>query len=173
MDLHTHGAAAPIDRLHSELIRFAKSIHLLKQPISGVLPHSGSAPLLARLTTDGPQRSRQLAEHFSLDPSTVSRQVDQLVKAGLLRRTIDPDDGRAQLLEITEQGVAALNQHRAAVTELLHHVLDGWSAEDLTQFADLLARLNNDTATQLPTLMDRARRGERHPDPRTMQEKIA
>ena len=59
--------------------------------------------LLFQLVNDGPRRSSALAETACVDPSTVSRQVAQLVKAGLVERQSDPEDGRASLLVATEQ----------------------------------------------------------------------
>ena len=48
------------------------------------------------------------------DPSTVSRQVASLVKAGLVERQADPDDGRASILVPTELGRAKVREHSAA-----------------------------------------------------------
>ena len=59
-------------------------------------------------------RVTDLAELKQADPSTVSRQAAQLVKAGLARREADPADGRASRLAVTPSGVAACEQLRSA-----------------------------------------------------------
>src|SRR6058998_3946011 len=65
-----------------------------------------SFALLAHLVTGGPRRSSALAELVFTDPSTVSRQVGQLVKDGYVERRADPDDGRVSVLAATDEGKA-------------------------------------------------------------------
>lgn len=90
--------------LHQELIRFTRMMHLMKHSGNSGLVPPAAMPIIARLVHEGPMRSSALAELTYLDPSTVSRQVDALVKLALVRRTADPDDGRATLLEATPPG---------------------------------------------------------------------
>lgn len=45
-----------------------------------------------------------LADHLTLDKSTVSRSVDNLVNQGLMIRETDPEDRRFIVLRLTEQG---------------------------------------------------------------------
>jgi DNA-binding MarR family transcriptional regulator len=49
--------------------------------------------ILCRLADEGPQRLGVLAGAFKLDPSTITRQVQQLVEHGLTRRETDPPTG--------------------------------------------------------------------------------
>lgn len=118
----------------------------------------GAVPMLAHLVKGGPMRSSGLAEVTGLDPSTVSRQVDNLVKAGLVRRTADPEDGRATLLVATEQGDAEFAIYRRRVAELLDAVLQDWTVDQVENLTVSLRRLNEDAATRLPSLIDNHRR---------------
>jgi DNA-binding MarR family transcriptional regulator len=100
--------------------------------------------LLRRLARRGPMRASELAGWLHADPSTVSRQVAALVRAGLLERRADPEDGRASILALTPKAddlVAAHEQRRA---EHFAALLAGWSGDDLTRFAELLARFTAD-----------------------------
>lgn len=45
-----------------------------------------------------------LAETLSLEPSSLVRVVDQLLESGLLERHEDPNDRRARILRLTEEG---------------------------------------------------------------------
>jgi DNA-binding MarR family transcriptional regulator len=100
--------------------------------------------LLVHLVKDGPQRSSVLAESVHSDPSTVSRQVAQLVKLGLVERRPDPQDGRACLLAATAEGVRVFERNRAQRIELLAEMLGDWSTEEQETLRELLARFNTD-----------------------------
>jgi DNA-binding MarR family transcriptional regulator len=99
--------------------------------------------LLPPLRAMGPMRVTDLAEVKGADPSTVSRQAAQLVKAGLARREADPSDGRASRLAITDAGVAACERVRQARVAVLTRVLDEWPADRVAAFTDLFEEFND------------------------------
>jgi DNA-binding MarR family transcriptional regulator len=98
--------------------------------------------LLALLQDAGPLRASDLVARLGLDKSTVSRQVANLVGLGLVDRTADPDDGRAQVLTPSAEGAARLALIRTARRERWESDLGHWPAEDVATLADLLHRLN-------------------------------
>jgi len=49
-------------------------------------------------------RPGMLAEMLSLEPSSLVRIVDQLIQSGLVARHEDPQDRRAKILRLTEEG---------------------------------------------------------------------
>jgi DNA-binding MarR family transcriptional regulator len=55
-------------------------------------------------------RMQQLSDRVVLSRSRVSRVVDEMERAGLLRREPDPDDRRAAFAVITDEGRAALRK---------------------------------------------------------------
>jgi DNA-binding MarR family transcriptional regulator len=55
-------------------------------------------------------RMQQLSDRVVLSRSRVSRVVDEMEKAGLVRREADPDDRRASFAVITDDGRAALRK---------------------------------------------------------------
>ena len=144
----------PVRALHEELIRFAKSLHMLRQNNPAGPTSTAGVPLLAKLVNQGPARSRDLAEAVCLDPSTVSRQVEQLVRAGHVVRTADPHDGRATLLRATPAGVDELAAHRARMEQMLGHLVDDWDAQSVATLVDSLRKLNDAAATRLPRYLD-------------------
>ena len=99
--------------------------------------------MLKVLETEGPMRSSALADAIQSDPSTVSRQVAALVKDGLVERRADPVDGRASLLVLTDKAADVLTDHDDIRTQHFAHMLDGWSARDVHQFARLLERFTD------------------------------
>ncbi len=103
---------------------------------------SGAYSILATLYDVGPRRSSVIAETFHVDKGAVSRQVQQLVDLGLADRVPDPDDGRASIIQVTDEGarrLAAVSDHRR---QLLVERLGSWSEDDLESFVSSLARYN-------------------------------
>lgn len=99
--------------------------------------------LLRHLAQQGAENVNVLATELGLDASTVTRQVVSLEKAGHVRRSRDPLDGRAVLVEPTDAGLAALADDARARAGLYEHVLAGWSRLDRALLAELLGRLND------------------------------
>lgn len=87
-----------------------------------------------------PLRSRELAETLSADPSTISRHVAQLVERGYVRREADPNDGRATLLVITDEGRETTRAIRERRRAALDAALGDWTDEDMSTLITLLNR---------------------------------
>jgi len=102
---------------------------------------------LARLVAEGPQRLSTLAEAVHSDPSTVSRQVAQLVALELVQRHPDPQDGRAARLTVTEAGRKVFDEHRRIRNQHIAAVLADWPGQDVQRLVALLDRLNTDFET--------------------------
>jgi DNA-binding MarR family transcriptional regulator len=98
--------------------------------------------LLNRLNQRGPMGVKALAAGMGIDSSTVTRQVAPLVDAGLVTRTSHPEDGRAVVLKLSEQGAARLEQVRSSRRDLMSLATEGWSEEERAVFCDLLTRFN-------------------------------
>jgi DNA-binding MarR family transcriptional regulator len=137
---------APTRELALELSRHARLLHTLKGSMASHIPAGldGAAfGVLMSLSRCGPRRQGELAELTFLDPSTISRYVTQLVKAGLVSRRPDPSDGRAVQLVPTPEGAAlaaeAVRQRQALIDEMI----EDWSPDDATTLVRLLRRLND------------------------------
>jgi DNA-binding MarR family transcriptional regulator len=74
----------------------------------------------------------------------VTRQVQQLEKTGYLTRVPDPNDRRAQRIELTPAGRDAVDRVREASCRGMSVALADWSPEDLEQLATLCHRLVDD-----------------------------
>ncbi|MFJ4095331.1 MarR family winged helix-turn-helix transcriptional regulator [Kitasatospora sp. NPDC089913] len=96
--------------------------------------------ILDLITERGGCRAADVAAHFMLDKSTVSRQVTALEKLGLLRRETDPEDQRGQILLATEAGLTLLREANEQRRLSFSARFTGWSDEDVARFADYLAR---------------------------------
>ncbi|MEV1021031.1 MarR family winged helix-turn-helix transcriptional regulator [Streptomyces sp. NPDC050264] len=101
-----------------------------------------SYTLLSHLDERGGCRATDLAAHYALDKSTVSRQVAALERAGLVMRRVDPDDHRVQVLLPTPAGAEILAQVTVSRRQIFGERLADWPAEDLARFAAYLTRYN-------------------------------
>lgn len=99
------------------------------------------AALLAALETDGPQRMGQLAHRLGVVPRTVTPMVDALEDEGLVVREADPDDRRATLLRITEDGVAELSRTRSDRRSAVDEVFAALSDDERSGLAGALEKL--------------------------------
>lgn len=102
-----------------------------------------SYAVLGWLAEHGPARGSALAGDLEIDKAAVSRHLQHLVDLGLVERTADPDDRRAQLVGLT---TGAASRMRAARTErraAWGRVLEGWSIDDVVTLTRLLGRLND------------------------------
>src|SRR5437763_9402036 len=93
--------------LNQELSRQARILHVLKSSMATLVPEGlemAAFGMLLTLVRCGPRRQGELAELSLLDPSTVSRHVAQLARAGYVQRRPDPQDRRAVPLVASEAG---------------------------------------------------------------------
>lgn len=75
------------------------------------------ARVMQRIGPDG-TRLTELAEAAQVTKQTAGFLVDQLERAGYVRRTPDPSDARARLVRIAERGTAAQPVADAAVAQV-------------------------------------------------------
>lgn len=134
-------ADVAIETIHHEMTAFARraraSAGRLHPELSLV-----SYTLLGHLEESGGCRATDLAAHYALDKSTVSRQVSALEGAGLIERRSDPQDQRVQVLHLTAAGTEILAQVTASRRVAFRERLAGWPEEDLRRFAGYLLRYN-------------------------------
>jgi DNA-binding MarR family transcriptional regulator len=101
--------------------------------------------VLGTLASCGPSRLSAVAERTGFDPSTMSRQVADLEKAGLLTREPDPEDRRAILLQATEQGRSLMQRLVGGRRKRMERLLTDWPDSDIENFGRLLGLLNDAT----------------------------
>jgi DNA-binding MarR family transcriptional regulator len=128
--------------------RFYQGIHL---DANGRPLERAGYGVLARIATGGAERLATLAGDLCVDLSTASRQVATLESLGLVRRTPDPTDRRASLIEATETGAEVFAQNREKWLDALRQLLCDWTAAERQEFARLFARLNDARETNKPT----------------------
>ena len=100
--------------------------------------------LLTEICLTPGTRAADLCAHFGLDKSTLSRQLDQLISAGLVRREGERPGRRGNVLALTPAGQQQLAGAAQAVRDRLAGRLAGWDDGDIAMFAQLVNRYNQD-----------------------------
>ncbi len=89
---------------------------------------------------------REMAEFFGMDPASVSRMVDALVRAGLVTVEENPADRRTKRMALTEAGRAVVAPWDARCAEVDEAMLVGFTAEERARFMDYLERARHNLA---------------------------
>jgi DNA-binding MarR family transcriptional regulator len=98
--------------------------------------------LLTQIDVTPGMRAADLAAHFCLDKSTLSRQLEQLISAGLLGRDGEQPGRRGYALTLTAAGRQHLDAAGHAVRDRLAERLTDWDDRDIGAFAELVTRFN-------------------------------
>ncbi|MFF7725250.1 MarR family winged helix-turn-helix transcriptional regulator [Streptomyces sp. NPDC008001] len=132
---------ASLETIQRELTAFARRARAAAARLHPELSLV-SYTLLAHLEEQGGCRATDLAAHYLLDKSTVSRQVAALERLGLVERRPAPEDQRAQVLHLTARGAGTLAQVAANRRAAFRERLGDWDGADLDRFAAYLLRYN-------------------------------
>jgi DNA-binding MarR family transcriptional regulator len=81
--------------------------------------------VLARLRDHGPQRITALADAESVAQPTMTTLVNRLERDGHVSRAADPDDGRAALIALSDEGRKLLERFGEQRTQLLSGPIGG------------------------------------------------
>jgi DNA-binding MarR family transcriptional regulator len=112
--------------------------------LAGVPMDRAAVALLRRMADAEPMRPGELAARLGVEASHVTRTVQQLEKSGHVTRVPDPDDRRAQRIELTDAGREAIARIRETGVRGMQAALAHWSPEDLRQLATLFHRMVDD-----------------------------
>ena len=102
---------------------------------------NASAINLISIIGDETMTLKEITAISELDKSTVSRQINLLVKDGLVNREIG-EDKRFSFFELTEQAKAIYRQYENDFVQFIESTLQGWSEEEKQMFTVLIGRAN-------------------------------
>ena len=121
------------------------------------------AAALEALSGHGPMRLSDLGRRLGIAPSTLTRNLERLVEAGLVERRSDGKDARASRVRLTGAGRrAALGEaDREAdfASQVLERIPEGRRAAVLESLGDLLAAVRGATEACCPGAFDHLMEG--------------
>ena len=129
-----HEMGVLVRRIRRMIAERARMVHPDLSPVA--------YSMLMALNDSGPRRASDLVDLFSIDKGAVSRQVGALLALGLIERSPDPEDRRAAILAITEEGSRRLGTIADLRRREVLERLSGWSDDDLGAFVAVMARYN-------------------------------
>jgi DNA-binding MarR family transcriptional regulator len=94
-----------------------------------------SINVLAALAAEGPSRLTALATATGIAQPAMTQLVGRMDREGLVVRLIDPEDGRATLVAITNAGRALRSERHQSAHERMAELLDRLSADDQAMLA--------------------------------------
>ena len=98
--------------------------------------------VLGRLDRDGPASTSDLAKAERVRPQSMAATVAVLEERGMIARRQDPDDGRRQLIELTQTADRTVSGSRRARDEWLEQALrERFSADELATVVEALGLL--------------------------------
>ncbi|MFG2512144.1 MarR family winged helix-turn-helix transcriptional regulator [Streptomyces sp. NPDC048584] len=137
---------AEIERALHRITYLSRSArqHERLMALAGVPLDRAAVALLRQMADTEPMRPGELAARLGVEASHVTRTVQQLQKSGHVSRVPDPDDRRAQRIELTDAGREAIRRIRETGIRGMQVALADWSAQDLRQLAALFHRMVDD-----------------------------
>jgi MarR family transcriptional regulator, transcriptional regulator for hemolysin len=138
---------SPVPRPRVEPIgrQVARTAKVLSRAFDEELARAGgSLPtwlILLSLKSRSWRTQRDLAEALGIRGPTLTHHLAGLERAGLVRRTRDPDNRRVQRVELTEAGDAAFDRLRRAASSFDTRLRTGLDEGEIQQLRELLARL--------------------------------
>ncbi|MGB6183290.1 MAG: MarR family winged helix-turn-helix transcriptional regulator [Rhodococcus sp. (in: high G+C Gram-positive bacteria)] len=138
MDVHTDTAESLVE----EVFRFGRALRVAV--VAGddriELP-TALVSVLSTLATHGECRQTELAGAVCTSQSVLSRQLAELVDAGHVVRTPDPDDGRATRVRVSDAGLECLHRIKSHRVERLSRMLGDWSETEANAALSSIRRL--------------------------------
>lgn len=114
-----------------QLVRAAKAHrHHLGSALEDLDLHVGQELTIVVLSETDGLRQSELAERLNVEPPTVTKTVQNLEEAGLVERSPDPDDARAQRVVLTERGDDLIEDITKTWMGVEEPMLDGFTDEE-------------------------------------------
>lgn len=140
------------------LLRLAKVVH--KRSTDELLGMKlRQLMLLSYLRAGAPALQQSLCESLWLDPNNCVILLNELEEMGYIERRRDPSDRRRHVVDLTEQGRAALERGERAQESLEDQIFAGLSDEERATLRSLLSR----ALEQSQRALEQSQRALEHP----------
>jgi DNA-binding MarR family transcriptional regulator len=97
---------------------------------------------LAKIADRGSVSQNHLGRMTAMDPATMKGVIDRLLDRGLITRNPDPDDRRRAVLELTDTGLALLQEAVPKGFSTTEETLAPLTADERLRFLALLKKIS-------------------------------
>jgi MarR family transcriptional regulator, organic hydroperoxide resistance regulator len=130
------------DTVSWQLVKLAKAHRaLVSEALAEIGLHLGQDLLLGELWEQDGLPQSELIARLHVEPPTMTKMLQRMERAGLLRRERAPAGGRVWRVYLTEHGRALEHPVRAIRAEVEQRLLRGLSQQERASLRPLLARM--------------------------------
>jgi MarR family transcriptional regulator, transcriptional regulator for hemolysin len=108
--------------------------------------------VLLALKSGAAANQQQIADHIGIRGATLTHHLSGMEQRGLVVRTREPGDRRAQVVRLTDEGERMFVALAAAAQEFDQRLRRGLAAEEIARLDDLLQRLHANAGVRGPNL---------------------
>jgi DNA-binding MarR family transcriptional regulator len=129
-----------VDRLENAFSLAARKLaaDLAKQEIGLTKPQFFVLNLLSKR---GKCTVSELADEMFVKPSAITTMIDRLYKSGLVLRERDEEDRRVVYVQLSDEGMKALEKARSERRKIIERYLSHLEFEELKQFVYILEKI--------------------------------
>ena len=109
------------------------------------------AVLLFLWARDGMTQA-ELSRVVAIEPPTMVRTIDRMVRDGLVKRALDPDDGRLSRIFLTERARSLRDELVPLAAAVNQEILSGLTANEARTLRRLLTKLLTQSRSALSTV---------------------
>lgn len=140
-----------ITELLDKIIEFNHNFSQVDKKLLSRQNLNASTINLISIIGDETMTLKQITEVSGLDKSTVSRQMNSLVKDGYVTRETG-EDKRFSFFELSDDAKLLYRQFSTDFVEYLDNTLRGWSEEEKHMLSVLIGRANHSLSTTMSRL---------------------
>lgn len=137
-----------IKEMIDKLVTFNKQFSRIKQEILLSQNLNASAVNLISIIGDETMTLKEITEISELDKSTISRQINVLVRDELVVRETGKDK-RYSFFQLSDHAKIIYQQYVTDFIQYMDYALKGWSEEEKHMFSVMIGRANYSLSTAL------------------------
>jgi MarR family transcriptional regulator for hemolysin len=131
-------------------LQLTRTAKLVSRAFDDALAEAGGSlpmwQLLISLKAQPRGMQRDLANAVGIEGPTVTHHLNRMERAGLLKRTRDPENRRVHRVELSADGEAMFQRLRQAVVAFDRRLRAGLTSDDLAALSGSLERLRHNVA---------------------------
>ncbi|WP_375748519.1 MarR family winged helix-turn-helix transcriptional regulator [Vibrio sp. HN007] len=134
-----------LEKLNQALIEFYDKMSSWEQSVVRETGYSlAQIHTIEVLGIHGPLRMKELAQKLGITTGTLTVQIEKLVKADVIERCAHPNDRRAIVVKLTEEGQSIHQTHNQLHLELVEDLTQSFEPEQEKLLLSCLEKMNQE-----------------------------